>query len=216
MNPNNLLAPLPSSPDTPAHRGFPGPFEPFRAPAMVADMESASPSVPLSHYLWIFRRNWWKILLFVASTMAAAAVIWSLATGVIAWLDKLPVHPRAVHLQVPFFGLIGLSGVAVSLCLVRAVVEGLPRDLVGISKELARLHRDTSHCPMFRPSLMHSFWLLFLLRANLRFISSESPKIPGPSLSHASKIKRSTSFIPHPSLFQILIIIVISSPQRKR
>ncbi|HEX3145802.1 MAG TPA: MFS transporter, partial [Pyrinomonadaceae bacterium] len=54
--------------------------------------------------------------------MAAAAVIWSLATGVIAWLDKLPVHPRSVHLQVPFFGLIGLSGLAVSLCLVRAVV----------------------------------------------------------------------------------------------
>jgi MFS transporter, Spinster family, sphingosine-1-phosphate transporter len=54
--------------------------------------------------------------------MAAAAVIWSLATGVIAWLDKLPVHPRSMHLQVPFFGLIGLSGLAVSLCLVRAVV----------------------------------------------------------------------------------------------
>src|SRR6476619_767465 len=34
--------------------------------------------------------------------MAAAAVIWSLATGVIAWLDKLPVHPRSIHLQVHF------------------------------------------------------------------------------------------------------------------
>src|ERR1041385_2677215 len=54
--------------------------------------------------------------------MAAAAVIWCLATGATAWVDKLPFHPPSMHLRVPLFGLIGLSGLAVSLCLVRAVV----------------------------------------------------------------------------------------------
>jgi MFS transporter, Spinster family, sphingosine-1-phosphate transporter len=54
--------------------------------------------------------------------MAAAAVIWSLATGVIAWLDKSPFLPPSMHLRVPFFGVIGLSGLAVALCSIRAVV----------------------------------------------------------------------------------------------
>src|SRR3954451_21672785 len=45
--------------------------------------------------------------------MAAAAVIWSLATGVIAWLDKVPFRPGSLQLHVPFFGVIALSGLAV-------------------------------------------------------------------------------------------------------
>src|ERR1035437_237825 len=39
------------------------------------ETESAAVAVPLSHYLWIFRRNWWKILLFVACSVAATTVI---------------------------------------------------------------------------------------------------------------------------------------------
>src|SRR4051812_49255028 len=54
--------------------------------------------------------------------MAGAAVVWSLATGVIAWLDKFPFLPSSMHLNVPLFGLIGLSGLAIALCCVRAVV----------------------------------------------------------------------------------------------
>lgn len=54
--------------------------------------------------------------------MAAAAVIWSIATGLSAWIDKSPLLPPAMHLQVPFFGLIGLSAVAAGLCGVRALV----------------------------------------------------------------------------------------------
>ncbi len=37
--------------------------------------EAQQPSVPLSHYLWILRRHWWKIALFVASAVAATIVI---------------------------------------------------------------------------------------------------------------------------------------------
>src|SRR3954470_10755422 len=54
--------------------------------------------------------------------MAAAAVIWSVATGVIAWLDKVPFRPGSLQLHVPFFGVIALSGLAVGLCGIRAVV----------------------------------------------------------------------------------------------
>jgi MFS family permease len=54
--------------------------------------------------------------------MAAAAVIWSLATGVIAWIDKVPFRLPSIHFQAPLFGIIGLSGLAAGLCCVRAVV----------------------------------------------------------------------------------------------
>jgi MFS family permease len=54
--------------------------------------------------------------------MAAAAVIWSLATGLIAWVDRSPMLPPSIQLHLPFFGLFALSSVALGLCSVRALV----------------------------------------------------------------------------------------------
>lgn len=54
--------------------------------------------------------------------MAAAAVVWSIATGVTAWVDRSPVLPPALQLHLPFFGVLVLSSVALGLCCVRAVV----------------------------------------------------------------------------------------------
>lgn len=54
--------------------------------------------------------------------MALAAVVWSIATGLAAWLDKSPLLPPAMHLRVPFFGVLGLSAAAAGLCCVRALV----------------------------------------------------------------------------------------------
>src|SRR6266487_4616494 len=54
--------------------------------------------------------------------MASAAVIWSIATGLAAWVDRLPMLPPSLHLRVPFFGIIALSSVALALCAVRAMV----------------------------------------------------------------------------------------------
>lgn len=54
--------------------------------------------------------------------MAAAAVIWSVATGLIAWVDRWPMLPPALQLNLPFFGLFALSSVAIGLCSVRALV----------------------------------------------------------------------------------------------
>src|SRR6266545_3576826 len=54
--------------------------------------------------------------------MASAAVIWSIATGLAAWVDRSPVLPPSLHLKLPFFGLFALSSVALGLCSVRALV----------------------------------------------------------------------------------------------
>ncbi|HEX8649398.1 MAG TPA: MFS transporter [Pyrinomonadaceae bacterium] len=55
--------------------------------------------------------------------MASAAVIWSVATAVTGFVDRLPFLPGAIQLHVPFIQLtLGLSGAALALCLVRAVV----------------------------------------------------------------------------------------------
>lgn len=54
--------------------------------------------------------------------MASAAVIWSIATGLAAWVDHSPFLPPSLHLSVPFFGVLALSSVALGLCVVRATV----------------------------------------------------------------------------------------------
>lgn len=54
--------------------------------------------------------------------MAAAAVVWSIATGLTAWVDRSPVMPPSLHLKLPFFGILALSSVALGLCSVRALV----------------------------------------------------------------------------------------------
>lgn len=54
--------------------------------------------------------------------MAAAAIVWSLATGLAAWVDRLPILPPSLQLNLPFFGMVALSSVAIGLCSVRAIV----------------------------------------------------------------------------------------------
>ena len=54
--------------------------------------------------------------------MAVAALIWSVATGLAAWVDRSPFLPRPLHLNLPFFGVIALSSVALGLCMIRTMV----------------------------------------------------------------------------------------------
>ena len=54
--------------------------------------------------------------------MAVAAVIWSIATGLAAWVDRWPILPPALKLNLPFFGVVALSSVALGLCGVRTMV----------------------------------------------------------------------------------------------
>jgi capsular exopolysaccharide synthesis family protein len=75
MADNNFLTTLPAPIEGAPQRNLPIPFDVYRASAMMPETDPAAASVPLSHYLWVFRRNWWKILLFVACVVAATAVI---------------------------------------------------------------------------------------------------------------------------------------------
>jgi capsular exopolysaccharide synthesis family protein len=43
--------------------------------SMQEEIEAASPTVPLSHYLWILRRHVWKIVAFVATCLLATFVV---------------------------------------------------------------------------------------------------------------------------------------------
>src|SRR5712691_5690582 len=55
--------------------------------------------------------------------MAGAAAVWSIATGLTALTDHSPVLPPSLRFMVPVTHLtVALSGVAIALCLVRALV----------------------------------------------------------------------------------------------
>ena len=75
MADDNFLSTLPAPLEGVPQRNVPVPFDVYRASGTMPETEAEAPSVPLSHYLWIFRRNWWKILLFVGCPVAATAVI---------------------------------------------------------------------------------------------------------------------------------------------
>ena len=57
-----------------------------------------------------------------ARLMAVAAVIWSIATGLAAWVDRWPILPPGLNLKLPFFGVLAISSVALGLCLIRTMV----------------------------------------------------------------------------------------------
>src|ERR1022692_771071 len=75
MADNNSLTTLPAPVEGAPQKNYPVPFDVYRASGMMPETDAEPPSVPLSHYLWIFRRNWWRILLFVSCSVAATAVI---------------------------------------------------------------------------------------------------------------------------------------------
>lgn len=55
--------------------------------------------------------------------MASAAVIWSIATAVTGFADRMPFMPGSLSIRVPIVeGTLALSGVAILLCIARAVV----------------------------------------------------------------------------------------------
>src|SRR5690242_18849541 len=74
MADHNLI-PLPAPAEN--LRNLPVSLDYYRTNAMAptADAEQAGTSMPLSHYLWILRRHWWKISLFVAAVIAATVMI---------------------------------------------------------------------------------------------------------------------------------------------
>ncbi|MCC6588034.1 MAG: polysaccharide biosynthesis tyrosine autokinase [Bryobacterales bacterium] len=79
-NPDNLPAgPAPSDPRLPSAYPPPPNYYYYGAPGSNAagpySEEPDQPSVPLSHYLWILRRHRYKILAFVAASVAATYIV---------------------------------------------------------------------------------------------------------------------------------------------
>src|SRR5471032_1789648 len=70
--PDNNLMMTPSPFEERNGQYLPVPAGVFNAPNYV-EMEPEQANIPLSHYLWILRRQWWKILTFV--TIAAVATL---------------------------------------------------------------------------------------------------------------------------------------------
>lgn len=59
-------------PDAAAQQAVPTYLAPF---PITEELESDAPSVPLTHYLWIFRRHVWKIVAFVATCLLATFIV---------------------------------------------------------------------------------------------------------------------------------------------
>src|SRR5690348_4502321 len=75
MAENQTITCLPAAGEDHSGRNVPVPLGLYRTSAFTPEVEAPSSSVPLSHYLWILRRNWWKILLFVICSMAGTVMV---------------------------------------------------------------------------------------------------------------------------------------------
>ena len=101
MTENNILANLPAPvADMPA-RNLPVPADIYRAPGFTPEPDTGAAPVPLSHYIWILRRNWWKILLFVACSVTATVVVSS---------RLIPIYESTATVNVDFQAPSGVVG----------------------------------------------------------------------------------------------------------
>src|SRR4051794_15006486 len=69
---------LPPAPNLPAQGYYV--HNPFAPPQ--PEFEPEAQGVPLSHYLWILRRHWWKIAAFVITCVIATFIISSRLTPI--------------------------------------------------------------------------------------------------------------------------------------
>jgi MFS family permease len=105
--------------------------------------------------------------------MAAAAVVWSVATGLTAWVDRSPMLPRSVNLNLPFFGVFALSSVAIGLCSVRALVGVGESSYSTITPTLIAdyfpLKRRATALGVFQAAIPMGFALGYVLGAVLAY-----------------------------------------------
>jgi len=71
---NNIITILPAPMGKTLARG-PSPTEAYRDTNFVPEMEASPAPVPLSHYLWLLKRQWWKILLFIGCSVAGTLAV---------------------------------------------------------------------------------------------------------------------------------------------
>jgi len=73
MADNEFLSKLPAPAGDSAERNLPATI--YHTPGLMPELEPAPEVVPLSHYLWILRRNWWRIMLFVVCSVTGTVVL---------------------------------------------------------------------------------------------------------------------------------------------
>jgi MFS family permease len=105
--------------------------------------------------------------------MATAAVIWSIATGLAAWVDRWPVLPPSLHLKLPFVGVVALSSIALGLCSVRAMVGVGESSYSTITPTLVAdyfpLERRATALGVFQAAIPMGFALGYVLGAVLAY-----------------------------------------------
>ncbi len=75
MADNELLSRLPAPVEDSPERNLPVSMGAYQTPGFVPEIETAPETVPLSHYVWIMKRNWWRIMLFVVCSVAGTLVV---------------------------------------------------------------------------------------------------------------------------------------------
>ena len=71
-NPKNL----PSAPGDPSARYLPAPTDLYRSTASATwDVEPEEAAIPMSHYFWVLRRHYGKMIAFVATCVLAAVIV---------------------------------------------------------------------------------------------------------------------------------------------
>jgi succinoglycan biosynthesis transport protein ExoP len=71
---NNIIAMVPVPSNEIHARSLSAPIDVYQ-PGNTPDVEVTQPPVPLSHYLWLLRRHWWRILLAVVCAASATLII---------------------------------------------------------------------------------------------------------------------------------------------
>jgi MFS family permease len=106
--------------------------------------------------------------------MASAAVIWSVATALTGWMDHLPFLPSGIQLRLPFVNFtLAMSGAALALCFVRAIVGVGESSYSTITPSLIAdyfpPHRRATALGVFQAAIPLGFALGFVIGGGLAY-----------------------------------------------
>ncbi len=106
--------------------------------------------------------------------MASAAVIWSAATALSGWVDRLPFLPSGVQVRLPLINFtLAMSGAALALCIVRAIVGVGESSYSTITPSLIAdyfpPHRRATALGVFQAAIPLGFALGFVIGGGLAY-----------------------------------------------
>src|SRR5437016_13236157 len=136
--------------------------------------------------------------------MAGAAVVWSVATALTAITDHSPWLPPALHFQLPIFHLtVALSGMALGLCAVRA--------LVGIGESSYSTITPTLIADYFPPHRRATALGIFQAAIPMGFALGY---VAGGVLAHFFGWRAAFMIVGLPGLITAVIVWLLKEPER--